>query len=98
MSQDKDSWRFRHFVTQTLYQTTATSVWIVLSLPGNYKPGVVFHYHDGAPHLVSAAIQKRCGKPFSEFADQHLFQPVGITDWKWEAHRMALLSAHSVFI
>jgi CubicO group peptidase (beta-lactamase class C family) len=71
--------------TQTLYQTSGNSVEFVLSQPRIYDPGIVFHYHDGSPHLVSAAIQKRCGTTFSEFANQNLFKPLGITDWKWEA-------------
>jgi len=85
--------------TRILYQTKASSVEFVLSLPENYKPGVVFHYHDGAPHLVSAAIQKRYGKPFSEFADQHLFKPLGIGDWKWEAaHDGNTFGAFSLYL
>ncbi len=71
--------------TQTLYQTENSSVEFVLSREREYDPGIVFHYHDGAPQLVSAAIQKKYGKPFSEFANEFLFQPLGITDWKWEA-------------
>lgn len=71
--------------TKSLYETTGSSVAFVLAQPKKYEPGIVFHYHDGAPQLVSAAVQKRCGKPFSEFADQYLFQPLNITEWKWEA-------------
>ena len=37
------------------------------------------------PHLISAAIQERYGKPLSVFADEFLFKPLGITEWKWEA-------------
>ncbi len=73
--------------TQTLYETTKSSVEFVLSREQEYVPGMVFHYHDGAPQLVAAAVQKRYGAPFSEFANKNLFQPLGITDWKWEAAR-----------
>ena len=85
--------------TQTLYQTSGNSVEFVLSLPMIYDPGIVFHYHDGSPHLVSAAVQKRYGKPFSEFADQYLFKPLGITEWKWEAaHDGNTFGAFSLFL
>lgn len=57
----------------------------VLSRPQRYDPGLVFLYHDGAPQLMSAAVQKRAGITLADFADQYLFTPLGITDWKWEA-------------
>jgi CubicO group peptidase (beta-lactamase class C family) len=71
--------------TEVLYRTEGSSFDYILSLPVNYDPGVVFHYNDGAPHLVSAAIEKKCGKSLADFADEVLFKPLGITDWKWES-------------
>ena len=71
--------------TRPLYETDESSVDYILSLPKNYEPGIVFQYNDGAPHLISAAIQKGYGKPLSVFADDFLFKPLGITEWKWEA-------------
>lgn len=71
-------------ITEELYHTEGSSVDYILSLPKNYEPGIVFNYNDGAPHLISAAIQQRCGKSLSAFANEELFQPLGITDWKWE--------------
>jgi CubicO group peptidase (beta-lactamase class C family) len=71
--------------TRPLYETEGSSVDYILSLPKNYEPGIVFQYNDGTPHLISAAIQQRYGKPLSFFADEFLFKPLGITDWKWEA-------------
>jgi CubicO group peptidase (beta-lactamase class C family) len=71
--------------TQILYETEKDAVAYVLSLEQLYAPGLVFNYHDGAPHLVSGAIQKRAGITLAEFADGHLFKPLGITEWQWEA-------------
>ena len=85
--------------TKTLYETTGSSVEFVLSRDKDYEPGIVFHYHDGAPQLVSAAVQKRYGKPFSEFATEFLFHPLNITDWKWEAaHDGTTFGAFSLFL
>jgi CubicO group peptidase (beta-lactamase class C family) len=85
--------------TKTLYETESSSVEFVLSRDKKYEPGVVFHYHDGAPQLVSAAIQKRFGAQFSEFAKENLFMPLGITDWKWEAaHDGNTFGAFSLFV
>jgi len=71
--------------TLQLYRNEGSSVEYVLSLQQEYAPGLVFRYHDGAPHLVSAAVQKRFGRPLASFADDFLFTPLGITEWKWEA-------------
>jgi CubicO group peptidase (beta-lactamase class C family) len=71
--------------TRPLYETDESSIDYILSLPKNYEPGIVYQYNDGSPHLVSAAIQQRYGKPLSVFASDFLFKPLGITEWKWEA-------------
>ena len=71
--------------TLDLYQTGGSSADYVLGLPKDYPAGIVFHYNDGAPHLISAAIQRRAGKTLAEFADENLFIPLGIDDWQWES-------------
>lgn len=82
-----------------LYQKSGSSVEFILNLPKNYPPGVVFNYSDGAPHLISAAIQIRYGKPLSSFAGQYLFTPLQIIDWKWEAAKDGVtFGAFSLFL
>ena len=71
--------------TRPLYETDESSIDYILSLPKNYDPGIVYQYNDGSPHLISAAIQKRYGKPLSVFANEFLLKPLSITEWKWEA-------------
>jgi CubicO group peptidase (beta-lactamase class C family) len=63
------------------------SVNAVLSQDKLYEPGIVFNYNDGAPQLVSAAIQQRTGVSLSSYANEFLFTPLGITDWIWENAR-----------
>jgi len=85
--------------TSELYQNEGSSVDYILSLVQNYDPGVVFHYNDGAPHLVSCAIQTRYGEPLSAFAETFLFEPMQITDWMWEStHDGITLGAFSLFL
>ncbi len=85
--------------TLELYRSSGSSVEYVLSKRRIYEPGVVFHYNDGAPHLVSAAIQKLHGRPMDEFADEFLFAPLGITDWKWEHSKDGVsFGAFSLFL
>jgi CubicO group peptidase (beta-lactamase class C family) len=71
--------------TYDFFHASGSSVEFVLNLPLSYAPGTVFHYNDGVPQLISAAIQKRYGKPLATFADEVLFKPLQITDWKWES-------------
>lgn len=71
--------------TIELYEEPGSSVDYILKLPQIYAPGVVFHYHDGSPHLVSAAIQQRYGKSLASFGKEYLFSPLQINDWKWES-------------
>lgn len=59
----------------------------VLSLPLNGPPGKEFRYGDGNPNLVSYAIQKRYGKSLGDFANEFLFTPLNITEWKWETSK-----------
>ena len=85
--------------TRPLYETDESSVDFILSQPKNYEPGIVYQYNDGTPHLISAAIQERYGKPLSVFADDFLFKPLGITEWKWEAAKDGItFGAVSIFM
>ena len=85
--------------TKTMYETEMNTVEFILSLPQEYEPGVVFHYHDGSPQLVSAAVQYQYGQSFSQFANQFLFQPLGITDYQWEeAHDGNTFGAFSLYL
>jgi CubicO group peptidase (beta-lactamase class C family) len=71
--------------TLQLYQTKSNSTGFVLSFPWLHDPGTVMSYNDGAPHLVSKAIEVKSGKTESEYAGEKLFGPLNITDWQWES-------------
>jgi CubicO group peptidase (beta-lactamase class C family) len=64
-----------------------SSLQFVLDRPQRAAPGARFHYHDGDPHLVGAAIQTVTGEDLLSFARRHLFEPIGIRDARWERHR-----------
>jgi len=85
--------------TLELYKTDKSSVEFVLSLDKLYEPGLVFHYNDGAPQLVSAAIQKRAGKSLKDYAREVLFEPLNINDILWETAKDGVtFGAVSLFI
>lgn len=58
----------------------------VLALPMTEDPGTRFEYCNGASHLLSEIITAVTGAPASEFAQDVLFAPLGITDVRWPAN------------
>jgi len=71
--------------TLKLYQSEGSSAGYVLSQQRLYEPGKVMNYNDGAPQLVSKAIEIKTGKTLSEYADEKLFTPLNIHNWQWES-------------
>jgi CubicO group peptidase (beta-lactamase class C family) len=60
--------------------------WIqyVLSQPMAEAPGSTFVYNSGATELLSYLIWKGTGKQAHEYAAEHLFGPLGISDTYWK--------------
>ncbi|MDH4064092.1 MAG: beta-lactamase family protein [Acidobacteriota bacterium] len=60
--------------------------WIqfVLDQPMADEPGSTFVYNSGATELLSYLIKKGTGKEAHEYAAEHLFGPLGITDTYWK--------------
>ena len=48
-----------------------------------YEPGSTFMYTSGAPHTLSAILQKVSGKSTAAYAADKLFKPLGITSFDW---------------
>jgi CubicO group peptidase (beta-lactamase class C family) len=55
----------------------------MLDLPAAEPPGERFNYCTGCSHLLSAILEKATGMGTLDFARQHLFEPVGITQVEW---------------
>ena len=60
--------------------------WIqfVLNQPLVAAPGATFVYNSGVTELLSQVIKKVTGKQADEYAAEHLFAPLGITDTFWK--------------
>jgi CubicO group peptidase (beta-lactamase class C family) len=60
--------------------------WIqfVAEQPMSHQPGTVFNYNSGASQLLSLIIKKSTGKFVDEYAEEHLFGPLGIASYFWK--------------
>jgi len=63
-----------------------SSDWIkfMLDLPMQDPPGNSFVYSSGNAMLLAGIINNSTGISPHEFAERHLFQPLGINRWEWE--------------
>jgi CubicO group peptidase (beta-lactamase class C family) len=59
-----------------------------------YEPGKPFLYTSGAPHTLSAIIQKTTGKTMADYAEK-LFGPLGITEYAWLADQNGISFGNS---
>lgn len=55
----------------------------VLDQPMAHDPGTVWTYNGGGSHLLSAILTATTGQSTLEFARDHLFGPLGITNVRW---------------
>ena len=55
-----------------------------LDQPLIYPPGETWFYSNGGPQVLSALISQACEMDTLEFADQYLFNPLGIINYRWE--------------
>jgi len=66
-------------------QMKASSNWVeyVLSSRMEYEPGTTWYYNGGSSHLLSAIIEKATGNSTLEYANEHIFGPLGFADVSW---------------
>ena len=55
----------------------------VLSQPMDLPPGKVWEYNGGTTQLLAAIIEKTTGKSIDAFANEYLFQPIGVATFEW---------------
>ncbi|MFX0209042.1 MAG: serine hydrolase domain-containing protein, partial [Candidatus Hodarchaeota archaeon] len=59
------------------------AVQYVLDKPMVAEPGTLFNYNTGASHVLSALIAEITGNSTLDFAQEYLFDPLGISDVQW---------------
>jgi CubicO group peptidase (beta-lactamase class C family) len=50
-------------------------------------PGTTFNYDSGSSDLLAAVLEQATGEPIGEYAEQHLFRPIGIRAAHWPASK-----------
>ncbi len=72
--------------TNTTLQLEKSDDWVAftLSQPADSDPGVKWNYNSGGSHLMSAIILQATGKTTAEYAEEHLFGPLGIREYYWK--------------
>lgn len=63
---------------------------MVMDLPMATDPGKEFLYCSGCSHVLSAIVQEAAGESTLDFARKNLFEPLGITNVRWEADRQGI--------
>jgi CubicO group peptidase (beta-lactamase class C family) len=67
-------------------QLWSSKDWVqfVLDRPMVAEPGSQFNYNSGCSHVLSAIVAKRSGVLTQDFAQEHLFAPLGISNLNWD--------------
>lgn len=67
-------------------QLWSSKDWVqfVLDRPMVAEPGSRFNYNSGCSHVLSAIVAKRSGVLTQSYAQEHLFAPLGISNFNWD--------------
>jgi CubicO group peptidase (beta-lactamase class C family) len=81
----RDSYLYRW---QGLEELIASPDWVqhFLDLPMAHEPGTTFEYCNSGTYLLSKILEAATGMDTLDFAEQYLFEPLGITDWVWRTN------------
>lgn len=80
-----DSWLYKW---QGLIKTRASRDWVkyILDRPMDVMPGKRYDYSNSSSFLLAAIVRRQTNRNVLNFAREHLFHPLGITDVRWPAN------------
>jgi CubicO group peptidase (beta-lactamase class C family) len=93
----KEALKLKHLLTmssgfdcpenETINQLTLSWDWdqFALDLPMSGNPGDAYQYCNANAHLLSSILSQATGTSALDFAREHLFGPLGITDVRWDS-------------
>ncbi len=72
--------------TNTTIQLEHADDWVQFTLdqPMDSAPGTRWAYNSGGSHLMSAVVRAATGQTIAQYAEEHLFAPLGIDDYYWK--------------
>jgi CubicO group peptidase (beta-lactamase class C family) len=72
--------------TNTTIQLERSKDWVAftLSQPMDADPGTKWAYNSGGSQLMSGIIRNVTGRFIDDYADEHLFRPIGIRAFYWK--------------
>jgi CubicO group peptidase (beta-lactamase class C family) len=72
--------------TNTTLQLERSQDWIQFTLdqPMDAAPGEKWAYSSGGSHLMSGVARAATGQSIAEYAEDHLFAPLGIDEYYWK--------------
>ena len=65
------------------FQNSENFLDFIFSRQVEAAPGAFFNYNSGGSYLLSVILQRATGRSARDFANEHLFGPIGITDVQW---------------
>ncbi len=90
-----DEWPYGPTSSYTYLVNSPDWVQYVLDQPMRYEPGTVWDYNSGTSHLLSMIINQTVGTTTLSYADNHLFTPLGISDYQWETDPQEVVAGGS---
>ena len=72
--------------SNTTWQLEQSQDWIgfTLSQPMDSEPGTKWAYNSGGSQLLSGIVRSATGRFIDDYAREHLFAPLGISDFHWK--------------
>jgi CubicO group peptidase (beta-lactamase class C family) len=68
---------------EDLMDAAADPLAFVLSVPRADPPGTRYRYNSVTAYVAGVVVAKATGRSMAEFARGALFEPLGITQWRW---------------
>ena len=76
--------------TTVLMEASFDWIRMAIDAPMAAEPGATWNYNSGATQLLAHIFSAVTAKDIEEYAAQHLFAPLGITQWYWKRTPMGL--------
>jgi CubicO group peptidase (beta-lactamase class C family) len=68
---------------ETQMERSRNPVEYVLGLPMENRPGNVWNYNSGGVQVLAEIIRTTCGEKIDDYANEYLFEPLGIKTYTW---------------